>query len=208
MRSVLIALALASLAVVSGGMAQASNENLWTWSAQLSVSVVLKDSDWSISHPIVGDGGVTWESFRGTFNQSVLVQMGVELQRGHFGVRGTVGLLPQEFTQVTPTQGETLSLVLGGLSGVYYPRAKSPGRLQPYAAVGVGGQKATGGIENSGFYVSGTAGVKLALDSWVAVDAGLQLHRLKYTQLALDSNIAKDVAIYPISLLLGTRIAW
>ncbi len=44
------------------------------------------------------------------------------------------------------------------------------------------------------------------LDERVAFDGGVQVLRLKYTQIELDSEIAKDVRIHPVSLLIGVRI--
>jgi hypothetical protein len=190
------------------GSAQTRGDASWTWSAQLSVSMMLNDTDWSISHPTYGGGGVTWETFTGTFTQRSLLQGSAEVTRKYLGVRGTLGVLPQRFTQDAPARDDDLRLVLAGLAAVLYPAAGRGGDLQPYVLAGAGGQKATGGMDNTGFYLTGAAGVRLRLDARVALDGGVQIHRLKYTQIELDSGIAKDVRIHPLSLLVGVRIDW
>jgi opacity protein-like surface antigen len=186
--------------------AQAEFERFWTWSAQMAVSFVLTNTDWSISHPTYSGGGVTWETFDGTFEQRVHLQGSLELRRKYVAFRGTVGFLPQRFTQLAPAQDKELKLVMGGLAAVVYPTAGSVSRFEPYAAAGVGVQKATGDMTNGGFYLSGAAGIRLALTARLALDGGLQIHRLKYTQIELTSQIAKDVATYPVAVFLGARI--
>jgi hypothetical protein len=121
-------------------------------------------------------------------------------------VRGTLGILPQEFIQESPAQSHELKLLLAGVSAVFYPMAGRGGPVEPYVAAGAGGQKATGDMTNGGFYLSGIAGVRLRLSARVSIDAGLQVHHLKYTQIELGSRIDKDVAIRPASVCVGLRI--
>jgi len=191
---------------VGQGSAQTSGDTSWTWSAQVSVSMVLNDTDWSISHPTYAGGGATWETFTGTFTQRAHLQGSVEVGKRYLGIRGTLGVLPQRFTQDAPARDNHLTLVLAGLAAILYPTAGSGGDLQPYVLAGVGGQKATGDMDNPGFYLTGAAGVCLRLDARVALDGGVQILRLKYTQIELDSGIGKDVRISPLSLLVGVRI--
>jgi hypothetical protein len=141
--------------------AAAQDTASWAWAAQLSTSIVLNDTDWSISHPYYGGNGVTWETFRGAFTQRVLLQGGLELRKRRLGVRGSLGLMPQGFTQEAPAVEEDLRLVLAGLGVVLYPMARGGEGVEPYLAVGAGGMKATGGLSNSGHYLSGAAGVRL-----------------------------------------------
>jgi len=91
-------------------------------------------------------------------------------------------MLPQEFTQEVPDRTENLTLLLAGLSVALHPRAASPGKLQPYLLAGAGGQKASGELDNTGFFLSGAVGVLTNLTARVSLDGGLQLLRLKYTQ--------------------------
>ncbi len=139
----------------------------------------------------------------------MLFQGSLELRRKHLAVRGTVGVLPQQFTQVAPAQDEDLRLILGGLSAVLYPLAKSGRSPEPYLAAGVGGQKATGGMTNTGFYLSGMAGIRVPLLAPIALDGGVQVLRLKYTQIELTAppgGIQQDVRINPVAVFLGAHI--
>ena len=208
MRNVVMMGLAACLTWAGQGSAQTSGDASWTWSAQLSASMVLNNSDWSISHPTYAGSGVTWETFTGTFTQRAHLQGSVEVRKRYLGIRGTLGLLPQRFTQDAPARDDHLTLVLAGLAAVLYPAAGPGGDLQPYVLAGAGAQKATGDMDNTGFYLTGGAGVCLRLDARVALDGGVQILRLKYTQIELDSGIAKDVRIHPLSLLVGVRIDW
>ena len=162
-------------------------------------------NDWSVSHPIYGGGGVTWETFTGMFKHSLHLEGGLELRRSHFGVRGTLGVIPQRFTQDTPPKENDLKLLLAGLSAVVYPGATGA-KIEPFLLAGAGGQKASGDMDNTGFYLSTGAGLGARLGSRVRLDAGLQVLRLKYTQIDLTPDIAKDVPIYPVSLFIGARL--
>jgi hypothetical protein len=166
----------------------------------------VNESGWTVRHPIYGGGGVAWETLRGTFSHEVQVQGGIEVRRQHLGIRGTVGVIPQEFTQEVPARREKLTLLLGGLSLVLYPRAPLPGPVQPYLRAGVGAQKARGDLGSSGFFLSGEAGVSRSLTPRLALDAGIQLLRLQYTQVDLENGIQKDLVAHPFSLLLGFRV--
>ncbi len=61
-------------------------------------------------------------------------------------------------------------------------------------------------MRNGGFYVSGSAGLHIGVGSHFAIDTGLQVYRLGYTQIELTSTIAKDVRTYPVSVFVGARI--
>jgi hypothetical protein len=185
------------------GSAQAEGATSWTWAAALSAAVVVNDANWSVSHPIYSGGGVTWETFRGTVSQRTHFQGSVELRRGFFAIRGSVGMLPQTFTHDAPAVENDLNLLLAGLAVVLYPAAGSARRLEPYVAVGAGAQKATGDMDNGGFYLSGATGLRIGVGSHFAVDAGVQVYRLNYTQIELTSTIAKDVRTYPVMAVVG-----
>jgi opacity protein-like surface antigen len=206
MRNALALGALACLVWTVQASAQDGSGAPWRWSARLSAALPLGKTDWSISHPTYSGAGVTWETFRGTFRQRVQLQASLELRRAHIGIRGMLGLLPQEFTQESPVQHKDFRLLLAGLSAVLYPTPGSGGRLDPYVAAGVGGLKALGDMDNTGFFLTGAAGVRIGLTPRVALDGGVQVQRLKYTQIGLTSTIAKDVRTNPASVFLGAGI--
>jgi hypothetical protein len=166
----------------------------------------MNETDWTIRHPYYGGGVASWETLSGTFSQRIHAQADIELRRNYLGFRGTFGLLPQEFTQEAPDRTEDFTLVLAGLSVVLYPRAASPEKLQPYLLAGAGGQKATGDLDNTGFFFSGAFGVLANFTARVSLDGGLQVFRLKYTQVDLGNNIQKDLKTHPVSLFLGVRV--
>jgi hypothetical protein len=149
---------------------------------------------------------VTWETLRGTISHGLSIRGSVEVRRKYLGVRGTVGILPQEFTQEAPAQAKDLTLLLGGLSAALYPYAGSIRRLEPYLAMGAGGQLATGDMDNTGFYLSASGGVRASLSSRISLEGGIELQRLKYTQVDLGNNIENDLAVTPVSLFLGVRV--
>ena len=114
--------------------------------------------------------------------------------------------MPQGFTQEAPAVEEDLRLVLAGLGVVLYPMARGGEGVEPYLAVGAGGMKATGGLSNSGHYLSGAAGVRIGIGERVALDAGVQLMRLNYTQIQATWYLARDARTYPVSVFLGVRL--
>jgi hypothetical protein len=186
--------------------AQTETDASWTWSVQLSAGVAVKTTDWSISHPTYSGGGVTWETFTGTFTHRLQLMAGVELRKRYLGLRGTFGVLPQRFKEDAPAQDKDLKLLLAGLAAVLYPTAGTEGSWEPYVTLGGGGQKATGDMDIGGFYLSSTVGVKKDLTARVALDGGVQIQRLKYTQIEVGNRIAKDVRTHPLSVFLGARI--
>ncbi|MFG1691761.1 hypothetical protein ACGF5M_06375 [Gemmatimonadota bacterium] len=186
--------------------AQEVSRGPWTISAGLSVAAVMGESDWTVSHPFYGNGGVTWETLRGTVSHGLHFQGSVEVRRKYVGVRGRVGILGQEFTQEASEQSKDLRLLLGGLSAVLYPFAGSATRLEPYFALEAGGQKATGDMDNTGFYLSASSGFRTRLSSRISLDGGIELHRLKYAQVDLGNSIEKDLHVTPLSLFVGLRI--
>ena len=196
---------IACLAWTTATSAQAANDDSWTSSFHLSAAVAPK-SNWSVSHPIYGGGGVTWETFTGTFTHGLQLLAGVEMRRRHVGFRGTFGVLPQRFKEDAPARDEKLELLLAGLSAVLYPMAATEGSWEPYLAVGGGGQKATGDMDNGGFYLSSAVGITKHLTSRVALDGGVRVQRLKYTQIEVGDRITKDVRTHPLSVFLGARI--
>ncbi len=206
MAKILLSVCLCSAAWVSVVGGQASDEPCWIWSAHFTLSLAVNETDWAVRHPVYGGGNVTWETLSGTVYQGFHAQVGIELRKGRIGLRGTLGALPQELTQEAPARGEEFTLLLGGLSVVFYPRAGTPGRVQPYLQGGAGGQKATGDLDNTGFYLSGAAGVRTSLTSRVSLEGGVQVLRLKYTQVDLGNNIQKDLTTHPVSLFLGVRL--
>ena len=208
MKATWIILALSFAFWTTEAGAQEHFEGPWTVSAQLSASLVMGGADWSYSHPYYGGSSVTWETLRGTFSHGLLLQGSLELRRKYVGGRGTVGFLPQEFTQETPAQAKDLKLLLGGLSAVLFPLAGSAGRTEPYLLMGAGGQKATGELDNTGFYLSAAGGVRTRLTSRVSLDGGIEFHRFKYTQIDLGNNIQNDLRVTPVSLFLGARVGW
>jgi hypothetical protein len=208
MRSGWMGLALVILIVPGPSFAQSSPGEGWSWSAGITASLVLGDSDWSMTHPYHGSGGTTWETLSGTFSSSIRVLGDLEVRRDHFGFRGSVGVLPQTFTQESPAQEEDFTLLTGGISGVVYPLGGDDRKWEPFAALGVGGQKATGGLDNSGYYFSVSGGIRAWITGAVAVEGGAEYQRLKYTQVDLGDNIQKDLKATLPSVSLGTRIVW
>lgn len=198
-----------ALFVVLGAASSTSAQDAptpdWTWSARFSVGFMLVNNDWSVSHPTYGGGVVIWETFTGMFKHTLHLEGGLELRRSHFGVRGTVGFVPQRFTRDNPAEDADLTLLLAGLSAVVYPAANGA-RIDPFLLVGAGGQKASGDMDNAGFYLSTGAGLGTRLGSHLRLEAGLRVLRLKYTQIDLAPNIDKDVTIYPVSLFIGARV--
>jgi hypothetical protein len=206
MRNALAMGLVACLAWTTPMSAQSESDNSWTWSVQLSAAAVLDASDWSISHPTYGGGGVTWEKFTGTFTHGMHLTAGVELRKKYVGLRGSLGILPQRFVEDAPAQDKELKLLLAGLSAVLYPMAEATSGWEPYLALGGGGQRAFGDMDNGGYYLSTAVGLKRDLTSRIALDGGVQIHRLKYTQIDVGNRIAKDVPTHPISVFLGLRI--
>ena len=202
----LLSVCICSVLWVSRVGGQVSDEPSWIWSAHFTVSLAVNDTDWGVRHPIYGGGNVTWETLSGTISQGIHAQGGIELRRGKLGFRGTLGVLPQELTEEAPARKEGFSLLLGGFSVVLYPRGGSPVRVQPYLQGGAGGQKAMGDLDNTGFFLSGAAGVVTSLTGRVSLDGGVQVLRLKYTQVDLGNNIQKDLTAHPVSLFLGVRL--
>ena len=205
MRKALVMGSVVWLAWTTPTSAQTADDS-WKWSVHLSAAAVTRTTEWSISHPTHYGPATVWETFTGTFTQSLEVQAGVELRRRHVGLRGTFGVLPQRFKQDAPARESRLTLLLGGLAAVLYPTAGTGRSWEPYLALGVGGQKATGDMDNWGYYLSGAVGVEKALTSRVALDAGAQVQRLNYTQVEVGSQIARDARTHPFSLYLGARI--
>ena len=190
----------------SGAAGQNQDEGSWTWSAQVSASMAVNEAEWTVRHPYYGGGSETWETLRGTFSQGIHAQGDIELRNKYLGVRGTLGVLPQEFTQEAPARKEDFTLLLAGLSMVLYPLVESTGKLEPYILAGAGGQKAVGDMENTGYFLSGVAGILTTLSPRVSLDGGIQVFRLKYTQVDLGNNIQKDLQAHPVSLFLGVRV--
>jgi hypothetical protein len=186
--------------------AQEGPQGPWTLSGRLSAGVALGDSDWSVRHPYYGGSSVTWETFRGTFSHGVHLLGNLELRRKYLGIRGTAGLLPQEFRQEAPAQVKELTLLLGGLSAVLYPLAGSEGRMEPFLSLGAGGQKATGEMDNTGFYLSGAMGLGARVGARISLDGGIEFRRLKYTQIDFGNNVQKDLSVTPVALFLGVRV--
>ncbi len=182
--------------------AAAQSDHGWSWGAGLSVGLVVGESDWSVSHPIYEGASVTTETFSGSFRHLLHLEAGLEARRGHLGLRGTLGFLPQEFAQADPPKEKHLTLLMGGLAVVLYA-APPEGRFEPWISAGAGGQRAVGDMENTGFYLSGGAGLATGLGSHVKLHGGIQVFRLKYTQIDLAPDITKDVPVYPVSLSLG-----
>ena len=208
MRSGRLGVALIILMVPTHASAQVGAGSDWTWSAGISASGFLSDSDWSMTHPYHGPGSTTWETLRGEFSHGIRLQGDLEGRRNRLGFRGTVGLLPQTFTQESPAREEDFTLMTGGISGVVYPLGGYDRRWEPFAALGVGGQKATGGLDNTGFYLSLTGGIRAMITEQVSVEGGAEYYRLKYTQVDLGNNIQHDLKATTPSVFLGTRIHW
>jgi hypothetical protein len=132
----------------------------------------------------------------------------LERRSGRLGPGGTVGLMPQTFTQESPAQEEDFPLLNGGIAGVLYPLGGDGHRWEPFTALGVGGLKATGGLENTGFHVPVAGGIRARITERFSVEGGAEYNRLRSTQVDLGNNIQKDLKVTRPSLFLGARILW
>ena len=196
----------ACICCVCQAPAQEPSTQTRAWSARLGVGFFTSVSDWSVSHPYYSANNTTWETFTGTVRHHLHLEGSFELRRTYVGLRGTLGLIPQQFTQVSPEREDDLTLILAGLSAVLYPAGASATKVEPFVLLGAGGQKGAGDMNNSGFYLSAGAGLAVEIVSHLEVELGVRLLRMKYTQIDLTPTIAKDVGIAPVSVFLGTQI--
>jgi len=116
--------------------------------------------------------------------------------------------MPQTFTQEAPAREEDFTLLTAGISCLLFPRPRHDGGWEPFVALGVGGQKASGGLDNTGFYFSGAGGIHAEVTEGLALEGGVSFHRFKYTQVDLGNSIQKDLAITPAGVFLGTRLSF
>jgi len=184
--------------------AQNVEKGSWTTSVFLSPSLASSKIDWSFSHPIYNQaGGVNWETFSGTFEQSITVSGGAEMSKGHFGFQGKFDFMPQKLTKTASIKSSELNLLIGELSILFYPMKYNGKSIKPYAILGSGLLKATGDIDNTGYVLSYGAGIKIPFSGRLDMDLGLKGMSIKYTQLNLAESISKDIRIHPYMLFLG-----
>ena len=208
MRKILLGLTVALLTGPMTSSAQSVSGSHWSWSAGISASWLPGDPDWSVTHPYVGGSGTSWETLRGTFSSGIRVQGDLGVRRGRIGLRGTVGIMPQTFTQESPVQEEDFKLLTGGIAGVIYLQGGDHRRWEPFTALGIGGLKAIGGLNNTGFYLTAVGGFRVRITEELWFEGGAEFNRFKYTQIDIGNNIQKDMRVSGPSVFLGTRIIW
>ena len=184
--------------------AQSIDEKPWSVSFYLNPSLIISNSDWSLSHPIYyGSGAVQYEEITGTFEHSFAIDGGLEVSKGHWGFQGGFGFIPQKLIKSSPAKNQKLNLVFGEISILYYPLTSDNESIMPYLSIGGGLLKTNGDIDNSGIVFSYAAGAKLLLLNNFGINIGLKGMLLKYTQLGLTESITKDISINPFKIFIG-----